>query len=177
MISNSTTAYRQHDHHRCLKAALAQAKNRCTARNARLTPIRESVLHLLWQSHRPLGAYKIIEQLSAESGKRVLPPTVYRALDFLLELGLIHRLATLNAYIGCPFPDSVHSDYFLLCRECGSVAECSAESVNKAIVSTAERAGFLVESQTVEILGLCTPCHEKNQVTHSEVAIQQKVGE
>ncbi len=173
MISNSTTAYQQHDHHRCLKAALTQAKNRCSARKARLTPIRESVLHLLWQSHRPLGAYKIIEQLSAASGKRVLPPTVYRALDFLLELGLIHRLATLNAYIGCPFPDSVHSDYFLLCRDCGSVAECSAESVNKAIISTAERAGFLVESQTVEILGVCTPCREKNQQAHSGVAIKQ----
>jgi len=177
MISNSTTAYQQHDHHRCLKAALAQAKNRCSARKARLTPIRESVLHLLWQSHRPLGAYKIIEQLSAASGKRVLPPTVYRALDFLLELGLIHRLATLNAYIGCPFPDSVHSDYFLLCRECGSVAECSAESVNKAIVSTAERAGFLVESQTVEILGVCTPCREKSQQAHSEVDGHQEADE
>ncbi|MDF1832737.1 MAG: Fur family transcriptional regulator [Porticoccaceae bacterium] len=163
MQSNSTTAYQQHDHHRCLKAALAQARQRCAERKARLTPIRESVLHLLWQSHRPLGAYKIIEQLSAASGKRVLPPTVYRALDFLLELGLIHRLATLNAYIGCPFPDSVHSDYFLLCRECGSVAECSAENVNDAIVATAEEAGFLVEKQTVEILGLCTPCQEKTR--------------
>jgi len=163
MISNSTTAYRQHDHHRCLTAALAQAKSLCTARKARLTPIRESVLHLLWQSHRPLGAYKIIEQLSAASGKRVLPPTVYRALDFLLELGLIHRLATLNAYIGCPFPESVHSDCFLLCRKCGSVAECSADNVNKAILTTAEDAGFLVESQTVEILGLCTPCRDKTR--------------
>jgi Fur family zinc uptake transcriptional regulator len=161
MMSNSTDAYQQHDHHRCLKTALAQAKNRCIARKARLTPIRESVLHLLWQSHRPLGAYKIIDQLSEETGKRVLPPTVYRALDFLLELGLIHRLATLNAYIGCPFPDSAHSDCFLLCRECGSVAECSTANVNKSIASTAEQAGFLVESQTVEILGLCTPCQEK----------------
>ncbi|OUS06193.1 Fur family transcriptional regulator [Gammaproteobacteria bacterium 54_18_T64] len=176
-MSNSTTAYQQHDHHRCLKAALAQAKNRCRARKARLTPMRESVLHLLWQSHRPLGAYKIIEQLSAAGGKRILPPTVYRALDFLLELGLIHRLATLNAYIGCPFPDSVHSDYFLLCRECGSVAECSAESVNKAIVSTAERAGFFVESQTVEILGLCTPCREKVRAEGPIVSGQQEASE
>ena len=174
MISNSTTAYQQHDHHRCLKAALQQARNRCSARKVRLTPMREAVLQLLWQSHRPLGAYKIIDQLSASSGKRILPPTVYRALDFLLEVGLIHRLATLNAYIGCPFPDSVHSDYFLLCRECGSVAECSAESVNKAIVSTAQRAGFVVESQTVEILGLCTPCREKGREMDCETAAQQQ---
>jgi len=174
MISNSTTAYEQHDHHRCLKAALQQAKKRCSARKARFTPMRESVLHLLWQSHRPLGAYKIIEQLSVASGKRILPPTVYRALDFLLELGLIHRLATLNAYIGCPFPDSVHSDYFLLCRECGSVAECSAESVNNAIVSTAERAGFVVENQTVEILGLCTPCREKSGDMTVQQALEEK---
>lgn len=168
MISNSSVAYQHHDHHRCLKAALVQARNRCQSRKVRLTPLRESVLQLLWQSHRPLGAYKIIEQLAALSGKRILPPTVYRALDFLLEVGLIHRLATLNAYIGCPFPDSVHSDYFLLCRECGSVAECSTNSVNKAIVSTAERAGFLVERQTVEILGLCTPC-QANTAQQEEV--------
>lgn len=160
MISNSTIAYQHHDHHRCLNAALQQARNLCNARQLRLTPIRELVLQAIWQSHRPLGAYKIIEQLAAASGKRVLPPTVYRALDFLLEVGLIHRLATLNAFIGCPFPDSVHSDFFLVCRECGSVAECSAENVNQSIAATAERAGFVVESQTVEILGLCTPCQE-----------------
>ena len=177
MISDSTTVYQQHDHHRCLKTALAQAKSHCISRKARLTPIRESVLRLLWQSHRPLGAYKIIEQLSAASGKRVLPPTVYRALDFLLELGLAHRLATMNAYIGCPFPDSVHSDCFLLCRGCGCVAECSADNVNKAISSTAEQAGFLVEEQTVEILGLCTPCREKAQKLDNPEAIKQEAGE
>ena len=161
MISNSTVAYYHHDHYRCSKAALQKAKSLCKTRNLRLTPIRESVLQLIWQSHRPLGAYKIIEQLSLVRGKRVLPPTVYRALDFLREVGLIHRLATLNAYIGCPFPDSAHSDFFLVCRVCGSVAECSTDALNKTIQTTANRAGFVVEGQTVEVVGLCSPCQKK----------------
>lgn len=158
MITNSKVAYHDHDHTRCEHAAMAQARNVCQARAARLTPTREAVLQLIWQNHRPIGAYAIIEQLAQLSGKRVLPPTVYRAIDFLLDLGLIHRIASLNSFIGCPFPGSAHSDLFLVCRVCGSVAECSAEGINSAIAATAARAGFTAESQAVEILGVCPQC-------------------
>lgn len=158
MLTNSKLAYHAHDHSRCLNAALVQATNLCGSRAAKLTPIRESVLRLIWQNHQPVSAYAIIDQLSQASGKRVLPPTVYRALDFLRGMGLIHRLASLNAFIGCPFPGSAHSDLFLVCRQCGSAAECSAEGINSVLNSTAQRAGFVVESQTVELLGLCSEC-------------------
>ena len=95
----------EHDHRVCVKDALEQATAICAKRGARLTPIRRRVLELIWASHKPSGAYDILEALSQESrGKRIAPPTVYRALDFLLEQGLIHRLESLNAFIGCPHP-------------------------------------------------------------------------
>ena len=170
MITNSKVAYQKHDHLRCQNAALHQAKMLCARDEVRLTPMREKVLSLLWQSHRPLGAYDIIDKLSESSDKRVLPPTVYRSLDFLLARGLIHRLATLNAYIGCPFPGSVHSNVFMVCRSCESVAECSVDTLNKVVVATAARAGFEIEAQTIEVSGLCPACQKIDSGSPGEVS-------
>lgn len=158
MITNTTLAYRKHDHDRCLSAALSQAQSLCRAQDKKLTPIREAVLRLIWQNHKPIGAYQLIEQLTIDQGKQVMPPTVYRALDFLLAQGLIHRISSLNAFVGCPFPNAAHSDLFMLCKSCGSVAECSADNVDQAIANTAARSGFSVETHAVEILGLCPQC-------------------
>ncbi|MGS2723485.1 Fur family transcriptional regulator [Porticoccus sp. GXU_MW_L64] len=158
MITNSKLAYHEHDHQRCIDAAMARAVALCEEKKARLTQARKDVLTLIWQNHQPLGAYRIMDLLSEKSGKRILPPTVYRALEFLLEHGLIHRIASLNAYIGCPFPGSHHNELFLICRQCGSAAECSAEPVSKAIANAARHANFQLESQSVELMGLCPQC-------------------
>ncbi len=162
MLTNSRLAYHTHDHKRCVNAALSRAKIVCDDSQVRLTPIREAVLRTIWASHRPLGAYDIVDKmtLNPASGKRILAPTVYRSIEFLLEQGLIHRIATLNAYIGCPFPGSNHSDFFLICRKCGSAAECSADQLNIAVAQTAKRAHFQVESQVIEIVGLCPECQQ-----------------
>lgn len=159
MISNARSAYQVHDHQRCIDAALNRARQCCDAANARLTPIRETVLLLIWKSHKPLGAYSIVEQLPALTGKRIQPPSVYRAIEFLLELRLIHRIPSLNAFIGCPFPGSDHSDVFMVCRQCGSAAEVSADNLNQLIAETTHKAGFQLESQTVEVSGLCLACN------------------
>ncbi|UTW44610.1 transcriptional repressor [bacterium SCSIO 12696] len=158
MITNSKLAYHDHDHERCISAALVRAAAVCEQHNARFTQARKDVLSLLWQSHQPLGAYKIMDLLSEKRGKRVMPPTVYRALDFLLELGLIHRIASLNAYIGCPFPGSSHKELFLICRICGSAAEYSADNVSDAITTAAQHANFQLESQSLELMGICPKC-------------------
>ena len=142
---------------------MSQARALCLKQNAKLTAAREAVLKLIWQSHKPAGAYQLIELLSAEQGRQVLPPTIYRSLDFLLNLGLIHRIASLNAYVGCPFPGASHNDLFMLCRECGSVAECSAENIDSAIARTAAKSGFAVETHALEIIGLCPQCQQKDQ--------------
>ena len=132
----------------------------------RLTPTRESVLRLLWQSHQPLGAYHVQDQLSNLTGKSIAPPTVYRAIEFLSDLGLVHRLASLNAYIGCPFPNSEHSNLFLICTGCGSAAEVAHGALNDVLQNASEKAEFKLESQNIELFGLCPQCsQDTNQDT------------
>ena len=101
-------ASRPHDHSHCVTHALGEAESLCTKSGVRLTDLRRRVLELVWQSHKPLGAYDILAVLSEQDGRRAAPPTVYRALDFLLENGLVHRIASLNAFIGCNHPGHAH---------------------------------------------------------------------
>ncbi len=147
----------QHDHQGCINSALSKAQQLCRERNSRLTPIRKRVLELVWQSHQPLGAYQLLGQL-AEEGFNSAPPTIYRALDFLLEHGLVHRIASLNAYIGCNNPDHAHHGYFLICRGCGSAEEIEAGTLSGTLRQHAEMSGFSIESETVELSGLCPRC-------------------
>lgn len=146
-----------HDHGRCVDAALGRAERLCQARSVRLTHLRRRVLELVWQSHRPIGAYDILERLAAERGP-VGPPTVYRALDFLAEQGLVHRLDSLNAFIGCSAPAEGHRAYFLICRGCRTVIELDDAQVALALSGAAARAGFSIESETVELAGACARC-------------------
>jgi Fur family zinc uptake transcriptional regulator len=158
MLSNSRVAHQPHDHSRCIHAALARARVLCDENEARLTRIREDVFTLIWQSHRPIGAYQIQDQLAQQWGKRVAPPTVYRAIEFLSVLNLIHRIPSLNAFIGCPFPNSAHSHLFLICENCGSVAEMSHHGVNTLLQTASEKAQFTLQSQCLELFGLCPQC-------------------
>ena len=100
-MTDTPLAARPHDHSRCVSHALAEAEAICARQGLRLTALRKRVLELVWASHKPLGAYDILGVLSDEDGRRAAPPTVYRALDFLLENGLVHRIASLNAFVGC----------------------------------------------------------------------------
>ncbi|ABA58880.1 Ferric-uptake regulator [Nitrosococcus oceani ATCC 19707] len=146
-----------HDHWRCIRNALAVAEKTCASRGLRLTKLRRRVLELIWDRHEPAKAYDILEQLRQEH-QAAAPPTVYRALDFLLQTGLIHRVETLNAYVGCGDPDRLHIGQFLLCRRCGTVAELDAPEITGIITREAKYLGFRVDRQTVEIRGLCPQC-------------------
>lgn len=147
----------QHDHDRCIDQALNQAKQLCQQNNLRLTPVRQRVLELIWQSHQPLGAYQILEQLAAE-GFNSAPPTVYRALEFLLEQGLAHRITSLNAFIGCNHPGQNHQGHFLICRQCGSAQELQLEPLAQQLEGQAQLHGFKIEAETIELSGLCPNC-------------------
>ncbi|SFP69922.1 Fur family transcriptional regulator [Pseudomonas borbori] len=153
-------ASRPHDHSRCVSHALAEAESICTRQGLRLTALRKRVLELVWQSHKPLGAYDILAVLSEQDGRRAAPPTVYRALDFLLDNGLVHRIASLNAFVGCSHPAHAHQGQFLICRSCHAAIELEHAAISAAIVSGAQSVGFVVEGQTVEVLGLCAGCQE-----------------
>lgn len=151
-------AYLPHDHSRCVNSALSEAESRCERAGVRLTSLRKRVLELVWQSHKPLGAYDILAVLSEEDGRRAAPPTVYRALDFLLENGLVHRIASLNAFIGCSHAEHRHQGQFFICRQCQTTIELEQPLISDAISNSAQSIGFAVEGQTVEIVGLCSQC-------------------
>ncbi|NWL79661.1 Fur family transcriptional regulator [Pseudomonas taiwanensis] len=151
-------ACRPHDHSHCVANALAEADAICSRHGLRLTALRKRVLELVWQSHKPLGAYDILGVLTEEDGRRAAPPTVYRALDFLLDNGLVHRIASLNAFVGCNHPGESHQGQFLICRNCQTAIELEQSSISQAIVDSAKSVGFVVEGQTVEVVGLCASC-------------------
>lgn len=148
----------QHDHGHCIHDALEEARQICASRGVRLTELRAQVLEFVWQSHKPLGAYALMEMLAAASTRRVAPPTVYRALEFLLEQGLIHRINALNAFIGCPSPRLRHQNHFLICRHCGVAIELANSQLSGLINQCAEQAGFSVDSQSLEVMGTCPSC-------------------
>ncbi len=149
-----------HDHAGCIASALAAAETECRRRGARLTDVRRRVLELVWQSHAPMGAYAILDVVGRE-GFSAAPPTVYRALDFLLAHGLIHRIERLNAFIGCSRPGQPHAGQFLLCSGCGIAAELDDPAIDQAVAQAAARHGFALTGQTVEAVGLCPACQGK----------------
>jgi Fur family transcriptional regulator, zinc uptake regulator len=146
-----------HDHELCVEDALTDAERICREAGANLTTLRKLVLRLVWSGHRPVGAYEILEALSSE-GRRAAPPTVYRALEFLLEHGLVHRLASLNAFAGCSNPGHAGHGQFLICTLCGSAVELNDPQINQTIQEAATRRGFVPASHTVEIAGVCPNC-------------------
>ncbi|MCW5751570.1 MAG: transcriptional repressor [Alphaproteobacteria bacterium] len=151
----------QHDHARCIADALQSASMVCAAQGVRLTEQRRRVLELVWQSHRPIGAYEILDQLTDGSGRRAAPPTVYRALDFLLAHGLIHRVESRNAFIGCSHPGTEHVVEIMLCTDCGRAAEIDDQRIDRAVRAAAAEIGFRIERQTIEIDGRCGHCQAR----------------
>ena len=161
MSDNHTFPQSKHDHDACVADALDKADLVCAQRGVRLTPQRRRILEIVWASHKPIGAYDVLEILNCNGG-RSAPMTVYRALDFLMEQGLVHRLASLNAFLGCAHPHEQHNSYFLICQQCNQAAELEDTSIQKAILTSTKSTGFTVQSQLVEIQGLCQDCRPKS---------------
>jgi Fur family zinc uptake transcriptional regulator len=136
---------------------LARAEAITKARGARLTALRREVLQLVLEAGAPIGAYDLLAALRLRHA-RAAPPTVYRALDFLLEQGLIHRIARLSAFIGCIGHEAGHAAQFLICRRCGQVLEIDAAEVTLALAQAAQRFAFMVAGATIEAEGLCATC-------------------
>jgi len=148
----------EHDHDHCSAQAIAHAEALCAARDARLTPIRRRVLEALAQSHQPLGAYEVMERLAGD-GSRPAPITVYRALEFLLDNGLVHRIESRNAFLACINNHEAGAPVvFLICERCGAVGEAPSAEVTKTLATAAKRAGFIPKAPVIEISGICSHC-------------------
>jgi Fur family transcriptional regulator, zinc uptake regulator len=147
-----------HDHNRCAADAIRHAESVCRERTQKFTPIRRHVLQALLSSHRPLGAYEVIDEL-AKSMPRPAPITVYRALDFLMTNGLVHRIESRNAYLACAHDhDAAAAVAFLICDRCGSVGEIPAAPIAQTLGTAARATGFAPKLSVVEITGTCAHC-------------------
>jgi Fur family zinc uptake transcriptional regulator len=152
----------KHKHQDCLQAAIKAAKQHCDVLGLRLTPLRQRVLELVWQSHEPMKAYGILDELK-QGHSSSAPPTVYRALDFLQEQGLVHKIESLNAYVGCGDPKEHHSSQFFICHDCGSVAELDDADISGLIQKKASHFGFKIDNEMVEIKGHCQECRDSRK--------------
>ena len=152
-------AFRKHDHRRCQRQLLSEASELCAIRKLRLTPRRRQVLEIMLASHQPMGAYDILAELNrAGNADNIAPPIVYRALDFLLAEGLIHRIESRNAFITCVHPGHEFAAQFLICRDCDQVAEL--ETSERSLLAEADNLGFVVDHSVVEITGICARCQK-----------------
>ena len=152
-----------HDHHANLPctpadtaAFLAQAEALLDARGQKLTAIRRKVLELLSESGEPSKAYDLIGKLDGQGAPK--PPTVYRALDFLQEHGLAHKIESLNAYVACGHASHSHSAVFLICNDCGGAEELHSVDTSQALAAETAAAGFMLTHATIEARGVCRGC-------------------
>jgi len=125
----------------------------------RLTPPRRRALAILKEANRPIGAYEMIELMADGKGKRPAPISVYRALAYLLDHGLAHRLASQNAFVVCGHAHGAEEPVlFLICERCGEVKEATSTALSKSLAALATEAGFAPRSRVIEIAGRCQRC-------------------
>jgi Fur family zinc uptake transcriptional regulator len=149
----------EHDHSKCVSEALDTAEHLCVVRGVQLTPIRHQVLSLIWESHKAVKAYELLDRFKPLKNA-AKPATIYRALDFLIEQGLVHRIESLNAFVGCSRSGHQHEQLLLICNRCHDVEERPATDVMAALADEIAQAGFVAHSKAIEIQGLCRQCLE-----------------
>ena len=139
-------------------AYVHQVERASEARGLNLTPIRATALRLIADAGRPMKAYELLDKMKA-THEAAAPPTVYRALDFLLEHGFVHKLSSINAYVGCHHPGGeAHAVPFLICDRCHSATELEDDSIVSALDASARALGFAPQAQTLEVHGICAEC-------------------
>ncbi|MGZ8945903.1 MAG: transcriptional repressor [Methylococcaceae bacterium] len=161
-IDNDRHQTSVHDHGACVAKALGTAEHLCIERGVQLTPIRHKVLELIWESHKAVKAYELLDRIKPLQNT-AKPATIYRALDFLIEQGLIHRVESLNAFIGCYCSDHQHEQLLLICKRCNEIEERSATEVMQALSQEFKHAGFTAHNKAIEVHGICAKCQETSE--------------
>ena len=139
---------------------VALAVSICERRGARMTDLRRRVLESLWASGRPTGAYRLIEAVRHGDSRPVGPPTVYRALHFLMAQGFVSRIESLNAWVPCAHPERDHDCLFFICRGCRMSFEFEDPRIQALLAEDAAVMGFVAARRTVEVEGMCARCAE-----------------
>jgi len=141
---------------------IEEVEQRCARDQLRLTPTRRRVLELVLQADGPVKAYDLLDQLKSEQ-PNAAPPTIYRALEFLLEHHFIHRLETLNAFVSCFHPRHQHQGQFLICEDCGAVKEVPENRLAEDLARLARDADFTPKRQVLEVYGTCRRCRRAQE--------------
>lgn len=149
-----------HHHEKCLQQARQQAEKICAQRKLRFTDSRRAVFDILWQSHKALSAAEVLQALE----KTTQPPIAYRALDFLVEAGLAHYIASINAYVGCIQPQHNHTSVLFICTVCKEVNETAVDVLARQLHTVAAQQHFTPRHLYVEATGLCASCTPKPAV-------------
>ena len=139
---------------------IALAVSICEGRGVQMTELRRRVLELFWASGRPTGAYELIEAVKLRESRPVAPPTVYRALHFLMAQGLVSRIESLNAYVPCAHPERDHDCLFFICSGCRASVELEDPRIGGLLAEDAAGLGFIATRRTVEVEGMCARCTE-----------------
>lgn len=158
--AGGSVAFARHDHVGCIVGAMRSAEWRCAAEGLHFTKVRRRVLEILLDAHVAIGAYDILDRLRRE-GLGSLPPTVYRALDFLVTNGFAHRIERRNAFVACARPGTAHEPAFLICRGCDTVAETAVPDMALAFGPAARATGFAIAGAVLEAEGLCPACQPR----------------
>ncbi len=158
----SCTSPEHHVHD--VESFIAAVEHACTERGIRLTPIRAHVLRLIAEEGQPIKAYDLLDRVRMGDGPgAAAPPTIYRALDFLMENGFVHKLESINAYLACHHPKAaLHSVPFLICDACQSTLELEDADIVRALDARAQALGFTPTRQILEVHGLCSQCSGKS---------------
>ncbi len=161
----------KHDHKNCMSGVEARADAGFTARGMKMTPLRRQVLATIASSHDAVGAYEVVERIAKKDGRRLAPVSVYRIIDSLMDIGVVHKLESRQAYYACHGDHALGRQVALVCRTCAHVAEIDGRSVLASIKSQASRRGFRAESVLVEVLGLCRSCDEAPQKQNAKLPV------
>lgn len=151
-----------HTHRHCIHQALSRAEQVCMEKGERLTPLRRHVLALVWKNHKPCKAYDLLEDLH-DTKYSAKPPTIYRALEFLTALGLVHKIASANAFVGCSHAGECTRCYFMVCSACGEVEECCSRKLDTVLAHAAQTHRFQPAQMIVEMHGVCARCARKRK--------------
>ena len=144
-----------------IKDSISRVFDICKNNNIIFTEIRKSVYEIIIKYNKPIKAYEVLDELRNVTGKTSHPPTVYRAIDFLIENGFIHKLNSINSFVGC-FHPKIHKEcYFLICKKCNIYQECCDNDLTENIFKTAKQNDFIVSNTTLEIEGHCQDCLDK----------------
>ena len=145
------------DHEQCISTAIEVAERVCSEKQLKFTDLRKDILRMVWEGHGPQKAYDLLNKLQTIN-RSAKPATVYRALDFLITNGFIHKVASLNAFVGCSHPLKHNECYFLICEDCKNISECCDPNISAAIQATTAHNKFVAKNTTLEISGHCNEC-------------------